>query len=320
MSGDDAKSTGWPPVRGPCYLPHHALRPPRRRGRRARRLAPPRALRHPGRGSAAVRGAGRRGSGPAPRARLPVDQPRLRGRAAAARRAFPRDRLRPAGLRLLRQAGGRVLLAPRPGKAAGELARALGIRRAAVVGHDMGLTVAVEMLCRHEADELGFAIDRLVLCNGSHLVELAHITQLQKDLMTDEGAAAFAAAFDPERFALGLRFVWGDPTRTPEVDIRAIAYWMAHGGGLGVIGKIARYNLERTRYADRWRPILSRTRVPIGLVWGDRDPIAVLEIGRRLAEMSGGPLTVLEGVGHYPQMEHPAGWAAAVLTRCGTGA
>ncbi len=206
------------------------------------------------------------------------------------------------------------------GRRAGELARALDIPRAIVVGHDMGLTVAIEMLCRHEAGELGFTMDRLVLCNGSHLVELAHVTQLQKDLMTDEGAAAFVAAFDPERFALGLRFVWADPTRTPEVDIRAIAYWMAHGGGLDVIGKIARYNLERTRYADRWRPILSRTRVPIGVVWGDRDPIAVLEIGRRLAEMSGGPLAVLEGVGHYPQMEDPAGWAAAVLTRCGTGA
>jgi hypothetical protein len=46
----------------------------------------------------------------------------------------------------------------------------------------------------------------------------------------------------------------------------------------------------------------------------------VLEIGRRLAEMSGGPLIVLGGgVGHYPQMEDPAGWAAAVLRLCGTG-
>src|SRR2546427_10931213 len=107
----------------------------------------------------------------------------------------------------------------------------------------MGLTVAVEMLCRHEAGELGFAIDRLVLCNGSHLVELAHITQLQKDLMTDDGAAAFAAAFDAERFALGLRFVWGDPVCTPEVDIRAIAYWLADAGGVGLVGKISRYHL-----------------------------------------------------------------------------
>jgi pimeloyl-ACP methyl ester carboxylesterase len=206
------------------------------------------------------------------------------------------------------------------GRRAGELAATLGIRRAAVVGHDMGLTVAVEMLCRDEARELGFAIDALVLTNGSHLVELANITQLQKDLMTDEGAATFASSFDPERFAMGLRFVWADASRTPEADLRAIAYWMEHGDGLGVIGKIARYNIERRVHADRWRPILERTRVPIAVVWGDRDPIALLEIGRRLADMARAPLTVLQGVGHYPQMEDPAGWAAAVVSGCRSAA
>src|SRR6266404_5622703 len=40
---------------------------------------------------------------------------------------------------------------------AGELAHALGIGRATVVGHDMGLTVTVEMLCRHDAGELPLA-------------------------------------------------------------------------------------------------------------------------------------------------------------------
>jgi pimeloyl-ACP methyl ester carboxylesterase len=200
------------------------------------------------------------------------------------------------------------------GRRAGEVVRALGIERARVVGHDMGLTVAVEMICRQEAGTLGFTMETLALCNGSHLVELAHITPLQHALMTDDGAAAFAQSFDAERFAQGFRFLWADAARTPEVDIRAIAYWLALNGGLDIIGRIARYNLERTALADRWRSILSRTDVPIRVVWGDRDPIAVLEIGQRLAEMSGGPLTVLDGVGHYPQMEAPEAWAAAITS------
>lgn len=198
------------------------------------------------------------------------------------------------------------------GRRAGEIAGALGVERARVVGHDMGLTIAVEMLCRQEEGALGFHIESLVLCNGSHLVELAKLTPVQEALMTDEGATAFARSFDAERFAHALRFVWADATRTPEVDLRAIAYWMALGGGLDVIGRIARYNLERRKYAERWRSILGRTKVPIEVVWGDRDPIAVYEIGRRLAEMAHGPLTTLEGIGHYPQMEAPEAWAAAV--------
>jgi pimeloyl-ACP methyl ester carboxylesterase len=199
------------------------------------------------------------------------------------------------------------------GRRAGEIVRALGVEHAHVVGHDMGLTIAVEMLCRHEEGVLGFAMDSLALCNGSHLVELAHITPLQHAIMADDGAAAFAASFDPEQFAAGLRFVWGDADRTPAADIRAIAYWLERKGGLEVLSRIARYNLERTWYADRWRSILARTQVPVDIVWGDRDPIAVIEIGRKLAEMSGGRLTVLEGVGHYPQMEAPKEWAAAVV-------
>ncbi len=201
------------------------------------------------------------------------------------------------------------------GRRAGELLRALGVERATLVGHDMGLTIAVEMLCRHEEGTLGVALDGLVLCNGSHLIELAQLTPFQHAIMTDEGAARFAAGFDPEAFAQALRFLWADPGRTPAVDLRAIAYWLATGGGLAVFGKIARYNLERRDRAGRWRPILERTDVPIRVVWGDRDPIAVLEIGRRLAAMSGGPLRILEGVGHYPQMEARDAWAAAVTAQ-----
>jgi pimeloyl-ACP methyl ester carboxylesterase len=199
------------------------------------------------------------------------------------------------------------------GRRAGELVCALGIERAIVAGHDMGLTVSVEMLCRQEEGRLGFAMDGLVLCNGSHLVELAHITPLQKTIMTDDGAEMFGGTYDPEVFASALRMVWADATRTPEVDIRAIAYWLPLNDGFAVIPRIARYNLEREWYADRWRPILRRTTVPIRVVWGDQDPIAVLEIGKRLAEMARAPLAVLEGVGHWSPMEAPAQWAAAVM-------
>src|SRR3989442_15083481 len=128
---------------------------------------------------------------------------------------------------------------------------------------------------------------------------------LKSGITPGGGPPASARHFDPEAFAEAFRFVWGDATRTAAVDLRAIAYWLALGGALEILPRIARYNLERTWYADRWRPILGRTAVPIHIVWGDRDPIAILEIGRRLAEMSGGSLTVLEGIGHYPQMEAP---------------
>ncbi|MCX8071277.1 MAG: alpha/beta hydrolase [Candidatus Binatia bacterium] len=197
---------------------------------------------------------------------------------------------------------------------AGEIVAAHGVRRARVIGHDMGLTVAVEMLCLQEEGKLPFEIDALVMCNGSHLIELARLTPIQYALMTDEGAAEFARTYDPERFAQGFKFLWADPSRTPEVDIRAIAYWIPWNHGLDVIGRIARYNVERRTYAKRWRDIFARSRVPFRVVWGDFDPIAVLAIGEKLAQLARTRCTLMPNVGHYPQMEAPEDWVDLVLS------
>ncbi len=196
---------------------------------------------------------------------------------------------------------------------AGEIVAAHGVRCARVIGHDMGLTIAVEMLCLQQEGKLPFEIESLVLCNGSHLIELARLTPLQHALMTAEGAAEFARTYDPERFAEGFKFLWADPSRTAEADIRAIAYWIPWNNGLAVIGRIARYNIERSTYAERWRSIFARTNIPIDVVWGECDPIAVLAIGQKLAELANTDCAILHGVGHYPQMEAPASWVDLVL-------
>ncbi|GIW44803.1 MAG: putative hydrolase LipZ [Candidatus Binatia bacterium] len=197
---------------------------------------------------------------------------------------------------------------------AGEIVAAHGVRRARVIGHDMGLTIAVEMLCLQHEGKLPFEIEALVMCNGSHLIELARLTPLQYALMTDEGAAEFARTYDPERFAQGFRFLWADPSRTPDVDIRAIAYWIPWNEGLQVIGRIARYNIERRTYAKRWREIFTRIKIPMRVVWGEFDPIAVPAIGEKLAEMARTHCWIMRNVGHYPQMEAPSDWVDLVMS------
>ena len=53
---------------------------------------------------------------------------------------------------------------------------------------------------------------------------------------------------------------------------------------------------------------------PVGIVWGDLDPVAVHDMAVKLVEARPGtPLATLDGVGHYPMVEAPERFAAAVL-------
>ena len=48
-------------------------------------------------------------------------------------------------------------------------------------------------------------------------------------------------------------------------------------------------------------------------MWGPDDPIAIVEMTDELLRARPGtPVTILDGVGHYPMIESPARFAAAV--------
>jgi pimeloyl-ACP methyl ester carboxylesterase len=71
---------------------------------------------------------------------------------------------------------------------------------------------------------------------------------------------------------------------------------------------------ERVRRGERWLGPLHRTKLPLTLIWGRSDPVAVHAIAERLcANNSAAKLITLDAIGHYPQLEAPAEVARALL-------
>ena len=55
-------------------------------------------------------------------------------------------------------------------------------------------------------------------------------------------------------------------------------------------------------------------KLPLFLIWGNRDSITPLDQGQRLAKLvPGAELAVLRGVGHIPQIEDPEGFNRLLL-------
>lgn len=195
-----------------------------------------------------------------------------------------------------------------------ELWRALGIGRAHLVAHDYGTSVATELLARRERGSLPIQLASVTLSNGSIHLELAKLLLTQRILRHRIAGPWLARAVGRRFFERRLRALWGDPSKIDASDLEALWLALETGDGRGVLPKISRYLDERVRFRERWVGALEHLDIPAHILWGRRDPIAVPAIAEALAgEISNARLTWLDEVGHFPMLEAPDEWAAAIL-------
>ena len=101
----------------------------------------------------------------------------------------------------------------------------------------------------------------------------------------------------------------------PDPDhVRAAAELIVRDGGTRLLPRTIRYIEDRRRQEDRFTGAIETHPSPLTIVWGDLDPIAVWAMTDQLLERRPDAARIrLEGVGHYPMVEAPAAFAAAVL-------
>jgi pimeloyl-ACP methyl ester carboxylesterase len=193
------------------------------------------------------------------------------------------------------------------------LARFAGERPVFLVAHDMGTSVATELMARElEGQQTG--IVGALLFNGSILLDRARPTLGQKLLRSPVGP--LAARLASERFfrrQFASLFSPAHPLSAEE----AADQWalLAHDGGHRVAHRLIQYMDERERHADRWHGAFARWPKPLELAWGLRDPVAVPAVLEGLRELRPeAPVTELPEVGHYPQIEVPRELATLIST------
>lgn len=182
------------------------------------------------------------------------------------------------------------------------------------VAHDMGTSVATELMARDMDGELRMDLVGGVLFNGSMIQGAASPTLGQKLLRGPLGP--LAARLSSERFfraQFGSIFSPGHPLSDEEAEDQ----WslITEGAGQRIGHKTIVYMKERVRFAERWYGAISGWPKDLHLAWGMLDPVAtkaVLDGVRKLRP--GAPLTPLEDLGHYPQIEDPARLAGAIAT------
>ena len=192
------------------------------------------------------------------------------------------------------------------------MTRDLGLDRFALLTHDMGDTVGGELLARQMEGTWSVEITRRVVTNGSIYIDMAHLTAGQQLLLSlpDELVPEDAA---PSAEALGRSLVATLAPGRAGVDMDAHGELIAHRGGNRLLARLIRYIEERRANERRFTGAIESHPSPLTIVWGPEDPIAVAAMAEKLrAVRPDAALQWVDGAGHYPQIESPDAYLAAI--------
>jgi pimeloyl-ACP methyl ester carboxylesterase len=197
------------------------------------------------------------------------------------------------------------------------LLRNHGVRDYHVLAHDYGDTVAQELLARQGdggANPGGHPrLLSLALLNGGLFPETHRPRLIQRLLLSPLGPWV-AARTSRAKLAATLRNIFGPGT--PPDDELVDSFWrlLQHHRGQRVMHLLIHYMPERRRHRARWVGALQNARIPLKLINGPADPISGAHMVARYRELVPRPdVTLLPGIGHYPQCEAPAAVLAAYL-------
>ena len=187
--------------------------------------------------------------------------------------------------------------------------------RVDLLTHDMGDSIGGEVLARSLEGTLGFTIGRRVLTNGSIYIDMAQLTVGQQLLLGLPDAVEPAVGADGGvNFRGGVSATFAADSVVDPYELDCLQVLAVRDDGLSRLPRTIRYIEDRRAEEARFTGAIETHPAPVDVIWGDQDPVAVHPMAQKLLERRpDARLVTLEGVGHYPMLEAPEAFSAAVL-------
>lgn len=185
------------------------------------------------------------------------------------------------------------------------LCLAENITTAHLLAHDLGDTVAQELLSRSLEGKSKVTWKSCVLLNGGLFPETHRPLLIQKLLISPIGKWV-AQLTSKKTFRKSMNRIFSDSYPPSEELIEDFWFLLNYKDGVRILPRLIRYMSERSVNRSRWVGALQNSTIPIRLINGNQDPISGLHMTQRYAELIPNPdIVLLPNAGHYPHVEVP---------------
>ncbi|MFN8530302.1 MAG: alpha/beta hydrolase [Anaerolineae bacterium] len=180
-----------------------------------------------------------------------------------------------------------------------------GVLHCALLSHDMGDSVALELL-RRDLNRADKQFSRLILMNGSLLLEYYQPLITQR-LLLHPIAGKVVSGLNLIGFrAFSRQFSSLFVQRPPQNELKDFWSLVTTNEGNRIYHRLIRYLNERKIHEEAWLNALAAHPARLTVIWGQRDPVSVPKIGDEVVKhRPDATYLKLADVGHYPQWETP---------------
>jgi pimeloyl-ACP methyl ester carboxylesterase len=190
----------------------------------------------------------------------------------------------------------------------------LGVRECHLLAHDIGDSVAQELLARHELGEQSagrLALKSITWLNGGLFNEAYTPRPIQKLLSTtplgDLIARYRRALLTDAVLDRALDEMFGPNTKPSRHLLEQFHEVMDYNDGRRVTHKVGRFVVDRYRHRNRWVRAMRQTKVPMRMIDGPCDPNSGRHMADRYRELipDADVVMLADEIGHWPQLEDP---------------
>ncbi len=185
----------------------------------------------------------------------------------------------------------------------------LEVTEVRILAHDMGASVAQELLALGNEDKLNFNIRSCAFINAGLFMDVYKPRLIQRILSQ---SPSFIGKFLSKKMSKSavdksVKSVFGPHTQPTEEFLNRQWEILNYNDGKSITYLIGKLVFEKYRYQERWIKAMQSTSADICYICGPFDPNSGLHMAKRYEQLIPHPLVLLmeSHIGHWPFIEDP---------------
>jgi len=182
-----------------------------------------------------------------------------------------------------------------------------------IMAHDYAVSVTQEIISRIYDNRSNLHVKKIIFLNGGLFPETHRPVATQKLLLSPMGRVV-NIFLNKTSLQKNFEKIFGTNTQLSEHELDELWELINYNKGKRVFHLLIKYILDRRENRDRWVRHMQKTSIPMKLINGPVDPVSGRHLVELYEKLIPEPDTlILEGIGHYPNLEAPAEVVEQVL-------